>query len=61
MLKFVHHFLSLGLILMSYWLSAQNSGEIAVIGFNADGNDDLAKGLYMLQADNGESVRFVVE
>lgn len=42
MLKFVHLFLSLGLILMSQWLSAQNTGDIAVIGFNADGNDDLA-------------------
>lgn len=42
MLKFVHFFLSLGLILMSSWLSAQNAGDIAVIGFNADGNDDLA-------------------
>lgn len=42
MLKSVHFLLSLGLILMSHWLSAQNAGDIAVIGFNADGNDDLA-------------------
>lgn len=42
MLKSVRILLSLGLILMSFWLSAQNAGDIAVIGFNADGNDDLA-------------------
>lgn len=42
MLKSLRLLLSLSLALMCHWLSAQNAGDIAVIGFNADGNDDLA-------------------
>lgn len=42
MLKHLRILLSLGLILSCHWLSAQNAGDIAVIGFNADGVDDIA-------------------
>ncbi|MDX2071850.1 MAG: choice-of-anchor I family protein [Haliscomenobacter sp.] len=42
MFKIVRNLFALGLLLVNCWLMAQNPGDLAVIGFNADGNDDLA-------------------